>query len=131
MPATRPDDAPSVATMLARGATRRCPRCGSGGLFRRWVTMVDTCPRCGLTYEHEEGYWTGAMMINLAVTMGVFLVVFVGYMVLAWPDVPWTGVLIAVIAANVVTPIVFYPVSKTLWVAGDLAFRRADRHPGA
>ena len=89
--------------------------------------MAGSCPRCRLTYEHEEGYWTGAMLVNLAATLGIFLVVFVGFLVLAWPDVPWTALLIVVVATNVVAPIVFYPYSKTFWVAGDLVFRRADR----
>lgn len=92
--------------------------------------MAPNCPHCDLGFEHEEGYWTGAMLVNLVVTLAVFLVVFVGYMVLTWPDVPWAGLLVVVIAANVVTPIVFYPYSKTLWVAGDLAFRKLDRPPG-
>ena len=68
---------PSTGRMLARGAARRCARCGSGGLFRRWFTMAERCPRCDLQFEREEGYWTGAMMINLAVTEAVFLATFV------------------------------------------------------
>lgn len=121
---------PSPARMLARGLLRRCPRCGSGELFRRWFSMVDECPRCELRFASEDGYWTGAMMINLAVTEAVFLAVFVGVMVATWPDVPWTPLLIVVIGAGIVVPVVFYPFSKTSWVALDLAFRRLDPTDG-
>ena len=70
------------------------------------------------------------MMINLAVTEAVFLVAFVVSIVVMWPDVNWALVLAVVVGANVVVPILFYPISKTLWVAGDLAFRTATREPG-
>ena len=93
--------------------------------------MVERCPRCELRFEREEGYWTGAMMINLAVTEAVFLATFVALIVVMWPDVNWGLVLGVVVAANVLVPIVFYPFAKTLWVAGDLAFRTATREPEA
>jgi len=117
--------------MLLRGAVKHCARCGSGRLFATWFTMKDTCPRCELEFAHEEGYWTGAMMVNLAVTEALFLIVFVVSIVAMWPDVNWVAVLVVVVALNVITPIVFYPFSKTLWVAGDLSFRKHDRDPGS
>ena len=120
----------STVRMFARALRRRCPRCGLGNVFTGWTTMAPECPDCGLDFEHEEGYWTGAMLVNLVVTLAVFLAVFIGFMVLTWPDVPWGPLLVLVIAANVITPIVFYPVSKTLFIAGDLAFRKIDRPDG-
>ena len=116
--------------MVLRAARRRCPRCGLGGIFTGWSRLAPRCPDCDLDFEHEEGYWTGAMLLNLTVTLGVFLVVFVGFLLLTWPDVSWVGLMVLVVAANVVTPIVFYPYSKTLWIAGDLAFRRLNGPPG-
>lgn len=79
--------------------------------------MVDDCPRCGMQFERTEGYWLGAMLINLAVTMGAFLVVFIGVMVATWPDVPWTGLTVAVIVVSALMPVVFHPISRTIWVA--------------
>ena len=111
--------------MLGRGARLRCPRCGSGGLFERWFRMRPECPRCGLDFEREEGYWTGAVMINLAVTEGVFIAVFVALVAATWPDPPWALVLAVVVAINVVVPVALYPFSRTMWLAGDLAFRQS------
>ena len=53
--------------MLWWGFTKRCARCGSGHLFKRWFTMVDDCPRCGLHFEREQGYWAGALAINIGI----------------------------------------------------------------
>jgi uncharacterized protein (DUF983 family) len=108
--------------MLWRGATRRCPRCGAGKLFHRWFTMVPHCPRCGLQFEREQGYWTGAIVMNTIIIGGLFTLVFVVTMILTVPDIPWVTLLIVVIPLMTLGPLIIYPFSKTLWVAVDLAF---------
>ncbi len=115
--------ASSKLHLLARGITKRCANCGGADLFRHWFTMADDCLRCGHHFERDPGYWLGAMIINTAVVIGVFLAGFVGVAWLTWPEVPWTGILIGTIAANVAVPVLFYPFSKTLFVALDLAVR--------
>lgn len=102
--------------LIARGALRLCARCGQGRLFTRWFIMRADCPRCGVHFEREQGYWLGAMTLNFAVTEAMFVVVLVTTMALTWPDVPWGKLLVAVLATNVIVPLVFYPISKTLWV---------------
>ena len=108
--------------MLARGATRRCARCGSGKLFHKWFRMVPDCPRCGLHFEREPGYWTGAIAINTIIIGGIFAIVFVATMALTVPDIPWVGLLMAVVPIMAIGPLIVYPFSKTLWLAVDLAF---------
>jgi uncharacterized protein (DUF983 family) len=112
--------------MVGRAFMLRCPRCGGRGVVRPWARIVDTCPTCEHRFESEEGYWLGAVLINTAAAIGAFLIVFVGTMVLTWPDVPWNGILVATIATMVLIPVLFYPWAKTLWVALDLAFRHPE-----
>lgn len=115
----------SKLRILARGATKRCPRCGSGGLFHRWFTMVPDCPRCGLHFEREAGYWTGAVAMNTILVGGLFTIVLVISLVLTVPEVPWVAILAIVVPIMVFGPIVAYPFSKTLWCAVDLALLQA------
>ncbi len=68
-------------------------------------------------FERSQGYWLGSMLINLAVTMGIWLVTFVGLMVATWPDVPWGWVMAVVVAVTVVVPVAFHPIARTIWVA--------------
>jgi hypothetical protein len=68
-------------------------------------------------FERSQGYWLGSMLINSAVTIGTWLIVFVGMMVATWPDVPWTTVLITVVAVTALVPVLFHPIARTLWVA--------------
>src|SRR5262249_6347058 len=113
---------PTRARMLWRGSTKRCARCGRGHLFHRWFTMVSDCPRCGLHFEREAGYWTGALAINLIIVGGVFVVAFVILVAATIPDVPVAPVLAVLIPVAVIGPMITYPFSKTLWVAVDRAF---------
>jgi len=92
--------------------------------------MVDTCPTCGLHFERTEGYWTGSMALNLIVTEGLFLGIFIAMIVLSWPDVPWTSVLIVGVLISFITPIVFHPVSRTVWVAAERHYTRGRDEPG-
>lgn len=84
--------------------------------------MREHCRSCGLRFEREPGYWVGAVIINTTVIFGTFLVLFGGMVLLTWPDVPWAVVLAVTVAANVTIPIVFYPLSKTVWLALELSW---------
>lgn len=112
---------------LASGIAGRCPNCGSRGIFRQWLQMREHCPRCGIQFERDEGYWTGAMGINIIVTSLVFVFAMVVSFWLTWPDVPVARVLIGMIILNTAFPILFYPYSKTIWTALDLIFHPLER----
>ena len=66
-----PTNTPTRGRTMWWGMTLRCARCGSGHLFRRYFSMVPDCPRCGLHFEREQGYWTGALAFNMIATGGL------------------------------------------------------------
>jgi uncharacterized protein (DUF983 family) len=112
--------------MLRRGLAKRCPLCGSGGLFTGWVRMKDRCPGCGYLFEREEGFFLGAYVVNLAIAEGlVILCAVVPTIVLLArdPDTNVVPILIAGLVAAVLAPLAFYPFSKTIWTAFDLIMR--------
>ena len=115
--------------LLARGFRRRCPRCGVGDLFAGLFDIRDPCPRCGLVFEREEGYWLGAMIIAFAVIEGMFGLSFVATMLVTWPDVPWTGLLVVGLVATAVLPVLISPWTRTIWMAVDRAFLPAPDQP--
>ena len=83
--------------------------------------MVPDCPRCGLHFEREAGYWAGALAINVGVTSAVFAVGFAIALVLTVPHVPVAPLLAIFVPLMVVVPLVYYPYSKTVWMAIDRA----------
>ena len=112
----------SRTATLVRALTRRCLRCGSSGIFTGYFALADTCPRCGLLIEREEGYWVGALIINIAVAMAAYGVFLIGGLVLFWPDPPYPVLLFGGMALMALLPVVVYPWSKTLWWWLDTAF---------
>ena len=114
--------------MLARGAMKRCPLCGGGGLFTRWFQMLPRCPGCGHHFEREEGFFLGAYAINLGITEGLVLLAIIPSILLAAddPDTSIVPILAAAVVAAVVSPLVFYPFSRTIWAAVDLLLRPSD-----
>ncbi len=63
------------------------------------------------------------MVINTALISFLFLASMGLGIWLLWPDVPWGWLLAGVLTLNLVVPVVFHPLSKTLWLAVDLSFR--------
>ena len=84
--------------------------------------MVSDCPQCGLHFEREQGYWAGALAINIVATGGLFTLVFVALLIATIPKVPVAPLLFVLVPIALFGPIVYYPFSKTVWVAVDRAF---------
>ena len=105
---------------FVRALGARCPHCGERRIWVSFGQTVDNCPTCGYRYEREEGYWVGAMVVSIGMVMLTFMAVFVGGMLLTWPDVPWNVLLVATCALMILMPIVLYRQTKTIWVWLDL-----------
>jgi len=114
---------PPVGTLLRRGFLKRCPRCGAGHVYQGWFRMKDRCPGCGYKFEREPGFFVGAYFINFAVTEGLLFVVMMGY--IFWKNANSEAGLVLPIVVGlvfaIVAPVVFYPFSRTVWSAIDLA----------
>jgi uncharacterized protein (DUF983 family) len=113
-----------VALLFWRAIRRRCPNCGAGGLWEGWFRMRPACPTCGLHLERgEQGYIVGAQMFNIIAAELVFAAIFIGVLIATSPDVPWSWLQYGGPLLMIVFPIVFYPFSKTIFLAFDLVFR--------
>lgn len=68
----------------------KCPRCHQGDMFQygpfkysRFLKMHENCPHCGLRYELEPGFfYGGAMYLSYALSVALFITVFVALNVL-------------------------------------------------
>lgn len=105
---------PRVHTLLRRALRLRCPRCGTGPLFRRWYTLNDCCTACRLDFEPIDGNTWFFMYVSSAAIIGVF---FAG-LYLWRPPTAWFGwlVLVPLCAAVMFATL---PVRKALGVALD------------
>lgn len=109
--------------LLWRGLLLRCPRCGVGKLYRRGYQMYDSCGSCGWVFEREEGYWTGAIAVNLVVTE---LLIFFAIFPLLIFQAPLVVSIVVGLGLAVLTPFLFYWHSKSLWMAMDFMLHPTD-----
>ncbi len=85
--------------------------------------MVDDCPRCGFHFERIDGHWVGSLGLNTIVT---FVLLFAGTVValaVTIPDIPVLPLTVGAVGTAVLFPLMFFPVSRTLWTAIDLLMR--------
>ena len=76
---------PRLLPTLWRGLRRRCPHCGCGALFVRWITLHRQCTACGLVYLRNQGdiwfFWI--VMDRIPILAGIAGIYF-GFRVSTW-----------------------------------------------
>jgi hypothetical protein len=119
------DDFMRFRVLLSRALRLRCPLCGQGRLFRKWLIMHAACPHCGATFEREPGFFLGSIYINYGLTA---LIVAIAYPLLLFNGVVGKRtLLIGALAFTVVFPIFIFPWARSLWLGFD---QWRDPRPG-
>ncbi len=89
----------------------KCPRCHTGPLFttqaysKGFWRMPEKCEHCGLSYQPEPSFYTGAMYVSYALQVAWFTTIYVALRVLVNPstEVYMFAIIAAVIALLPVT----------------------------
>lgn len=106
------------SVILKRALLQHCPRCGKGKIFRRWLTSYERCQVCNFIFEREEGFYSGAIAINLIVSE--LLVTAVAIPVAVWaaltPGAPSIPIFIALSPLPIILPFIFFRHAKSLWI---------------
>lgn len=90
----------------------KCPRCRTGNMFQyptykllKFSKANAKCPHCGLVFEHETGFFWGAMYISYGFSSGLMIIFGVIAINLNWT---FTTILISIISmAILLTPYFF------------------------
>lgn len=99
----------------------RCPQCHEGAFFvahpynlKKVGDLHAHCPKCGLKYEKEIGFYFGAMYVSYGMGVALFVALWLGfYLFFPWVS---TALQIAIIAAvSVLIGPYFYALSKIIW----------------
>ena len=95
----------------------RCPRCLEGRVWSGFLTMSGRCPTCGLEFEREPGYFTGAMLVSYALAVPVLGAMVIGLMVVGGLDA-LPALLIGDTAYLALVPFIFR-YSRVVWLHFD------------
>lgn len=90
--------------------------------------MAERCRHCGLQFERIEGHWIGALGLNTIVTFGILMVTLVFGLIVTFPDFPIASLIGLNVGVALVVPALFFPFSRTLWTAIDVAMRPLEPH---
>lgn len=117
-----------VFEALSRCVRLRCPACGLAPVFQAPFRRKSHCSSCGVTFEREEGYFVGAVAINLVVTEIVILAAhFILLLTVGYNE---QLTLTVVLPLALLFPLVFYHFSWSAWLAFDNFFERLPKQAG-
>ncbi|MTA28743.1 MAG: hypothetical protein F2562_07790 [Actinobacteria bacterium] len=118
-------EAPSLARMLLRAASRRCPRCGDRrAWFTNFFRQGERCVGCGLRRTRGvDGHELGSMTVAITLNIGLIMVAMAIAVALTVPDVPVVTLYLVLMTSAVVIPVGTWPMTHTLWSAIDLRVR--------
>ena len=119
-------DPRTIALTLWRCLKLQCPACGRRSIFARPFNVKAQCTDCRVVFQREEGFFVGALSINVVTTE---LVVLIGYMfcqlVLGLRD-EWLWPITFAVA--LLFPIAFYHHSWSLWLSLDHLLETLPQH---
>jgi hypothetical protein len=79
--------------------------------------MKHHCSSCGLVFEREQGYFVGAIYINVVVTETLLLMTFLFYLLIV--PVSDQTIYATLYAMAVAVPLAFFHHSRSLWLSID------------
>ena len=113
----------STAQILLLGLRCRCPRCGIGGLFYKYLKISDECPKCHLGFQgHDTGdaAVVPAILILGSIVMGMAL-----YLELSVGPPVWVHMAIWTPVITISTAMILPPL-KGLTIALQYKFRDTE-----
>ena len=110
-------DSGRAKRILVRGLKLRCPDCGLGRLYRSPFHMNARCEYCDLVYEREQGYFVGAIYINVIGTESLLLGTLLVYALIT-ANIS-QNLLTGLIVLALTLPLLFFHHSRSLWMAVD------------
>lgn len=111
--------------LLKRGLLLQCPYCAQANIIKFPFWIKDCCPKCGYRFAPESGYFLGGYAFNLVGVEVIGLVVII--IILLRSNLSLLQQEVIGIGAAVLLPIIFFPWSRTLWMAFDLSIQ-GDSH---
>lgn len=117
----------SPLAILSRSLRLRCPVCGRTPIAERPFRIRHHCPACRALFKREEGFFVGAIAINLVATEGfTILLCLVGLLFF-----DFRTLFTALFATALVLPVLFYHHAWSAWLGFDHLVESLPRYGDA
>ena len=108
---------PSVIHTLLRSLRLRCPVCGLSSIVQRPFKIKHYCPVCDALFMREEGFFVGAILVNVVTTEIFILILYLISLVLL--GINYQLVLTILFISALLFPVAFYHHSWSIWLGFD------------
>jgi uncharacterized protein (DUF983 family) len=115
--------------VLKRCVRLRCPVCGRASIVERPFHVKHHCPSCRALFKREEGFFVGAIAINLVTTEAVILFVYIAS--LPFVETHFQTLISVMLVLALVFPVAFYHHSWSLWLGFDHVVETLPTYEGA
>ncbi|HEX7295141.1 MAG TPA: hypothetical protein VF251_05270 [Pyrinomonadaceae bacterium] len=95
----------------------KCPACGADSIVRKLFHIKHHCDNCHALFKREQGFFVGAILMNVVVSELLILVVCFFALLLLGAD--YDDVLIVLFVVGVLFPVLFFHHSWSFWLAFD------------
>jgi uncharacterized protein (DUF983 family) len=112
-------------TILMRCLRLRCPVCGRSSIAQTPFKIKDHCPLCGAHFKREEGFFVGAISVNVVTTEVVILAVYLASLPLIASH--YELVISILLTFALLFPVAFYHHSWSLWLSLDHLVEKLPR----
>lgn len=94
----------------------RCPACGQSLIAQSPFKIRHHCPSCGVLFQREDGFFVGAITINVVITE---LIVLALYLTCLLTMNNYQLILVVLFVVGLLFPVAFYHHSWSLWLSLD------------
>lgn len=108
-------DRRSILNTLLRCLRLRCPACGESSIVQSLFKIKHHCSSCGALFMREEGFFAGAMLVNIVTTEIVVLAIYVTHLLLIGSN--YELLITVLFTVGLVFPIAFYHYSWSVWLS--------------
>ena len=114
----------------------KCPQCQEGEFFishpydlKKAGNLHENCSKCGLKYSKEPGFYYGAMYVNYALGVALFVTLWVSFN-LFFPDLSVGWQIGLIIFFTVILTPYMYALSKIIWANFFIKYDKDARRVG-
>lgn len=102
---------------MGRALRLKCPACGICPLFKSFFGTHERCQCCGLIFLREQGYFIGAIYVNIMLTEGLIAIAFlICLLVLSASD---SAVYVVLFTLAATLPVLFNRHARSIWLSFD------------
>jgi uncharacterized protein (DUF983 family) len=119
------NERPAIFALLSRCVRLRCPVCGRASIVARPFHVNHHCPSCDALFQREDGFFVGAIMVNVVTTEVFIIAVYLAFLMLIGSHYQLMITLLLVLA--LVFPLAFYHHSWSIWLSFDHLVEKLPR----